>query len=73
MNQTQRMFNALRQIAVSKRLVRISPPLKEGRGCCTLGEHPGVWTRSFGVGCSSTLQPQVEKVRPVRLKTTIEL
>ena len=31
MNQTPRMFKALRQIAVSKRLVRISPPL-EGRG-----------------------------------------
>ena len=28
MNQTPRMFNALRQIAVSKRLVRISPPLE---------------------------------------------
>ena len=59
MSQTPRMFNALRQIVVSKRCVRISPPL-EGRGCCTLGEHPEVWTRSFCVGCSSNCNRRLE-------------
>ena len=34
----------------------------EGRGCCTPSEHPGVWTLSLGVGCSSNFNCTGRKI-----------